>query len=78
MKTVVRKLDKNMHGPSYFAVVTEQELIELGYVWEYNVFDDAGMCVRTGVSKIKTEIKLWYYIDSGMSRVDWEALHGTD
>lgn len=78
MKTIVRKLDPNMHGPNYFAVLTEQEMIELGYVYEFHVFNDEGLCVRTGLSKIKTEIKLWHYIDSGMNRIEWEALHGTD
>jgi hypothetical protein len=74
MKIVTRKLDKNMNGPKEFAVLTEQELIELGYVWDYNVYS-GGLCVRTGTSKIKDEAELREFIASGMTRFEWEDLH---
>lgn len=74
MKTVVRKLDMNATGPSERAVLTEQELIAHGYVWDYTVFNDHGVAVRTGVSKIKTEAELRAFLASGMSRVQWEAM----
>lgn len=72
MKIVARKLDKNMNGPQNFAIGSEQELIEHGYVWDYNVFQN-GNCVRTGYSKIETLEELEAYIRSGLSRLDWEA-----
>lgn len=78
MKTVVRKLDKNMHGPKDFAVLTEQEMIDHGYVWEYDVYNGSGLCVRAGMSKIKDEAKLREFLESGMNRLDWEAIHGKD
>lgn len=78
MKIVTRKLSKDINGPDFFAVLTEPEFIELGYVWEFQVFDGSGMCVRAGLSKIKSEEKLRFYLNSGMNRLDWEALHGKD
>lgn len=76
MEIVTRKLDPNMAGPSYFAVTTEQQLLEEGYVWEFNCFQ-GGYCVRTGVSKIKEEKELVAYLESGMSRLEWETSHNT-
>lgn len=78
MKIVFRKLNPDMNGPKEFAVLTEQELIEHGYVWDYDVFNGSGMCVRTGVSKIKDRSKLVLYLKSGMNRLEWEAIHGKD
>jgi hypothetical protein len=78
VKIVVRKLDKDMNGPDYFAMLSEAEFIELGYVWEYACYYGNGVCFRAGASKIKDEAKLRRYLESGMNRLDWEALHGTD
>ena len=75
MKIVRRKLDPNMHGPKEFAVLTEQELIAHGYVWDYDVFNGAGQCVRTGTSKIGDESELLEFLQSGMSRPEWESRH---
>lgn len=75
MEIKLRKLDNEMHGPEVFAVCTEQELIELGYVWEFYVFR-GGWCIRTGYSKIKTEQEVRAYIASDMNRLEWEAMHG--
>lgn len=77
MKIAARKLDANMHGPKEFAVVTEQELIQHGYVWDYNVFNGAGQCVRTGYSKIESQAELLEYLTSGMGRLEWESRHAT-
>jgi hypothetical protein len=75
MKIVTRKLDAATNGPEEFAVLTEQEKLELGYVWEYNVYRN-GYCVRTGMSKIKDRAELIRYIESGKNRLEWEAIHG--
>lgn len=75
MDIQTRKLDPNMHGPNYFGVMSEQEMIELGYVWDFSVFQ-GGYCVRAGMSRIKDEATLRLYIESGMNRIDWEELHG--
>lgn len=72
MNIVARKLDKDMQGPEIFAVLTEQEKIEYGYVWEYSVFDGSGMCIRNGISSIKDLDELTAFIESGLSRVDWD------
>jgi hypothetical protein len=78
VKIVVRKLDKDTHGPDDFGMVSEQEFIEWGYVWHYEVYDGSGMCFRAGASKIRNYDKLREYLLSGMNRLDWEAIHGTD
>lgn len=75
MQIVTRKLDAATNGPEYFAICTEQEKIELGYVWEFRVFQN-GYCVRTGMSKIKDHAELIRYIESGLNRLEWEAIHG--
>lgn len=78
MKIVAKKLDMDMHGPDYFGIMPEQAFIELGYVWNYEVYDEYGTCVRGGLSKIQNFPKLREYILSGMGRLEWEAIHGTD
>jgi len=76
MRIVIRKLDQNMQAPKEFAVLSEQEMLEHGYIWEYDVYNGAGMCVRSGMSKIKDEAELRRFLDSGMNRLEWEAIHG--
>jgi hypothetical protein len=78
VKIETHKLDKDMNGPNEFAIVSEQRLIEMGYVWAFWVTNDNGEGIRVGVSKIKDEAKLRRYIESGMNRIDWEAIHGKD
>lgn len=75
MRIETRKLDKDTNGPDYFAIMSEAEFVELGYVWEYAVFD-GDYCVRAGASRIKDEAELRAYLESGMNRLEWEAIHG--
>ena len=77
MRLVTRKFDKDMHGPKQFAVLTEQECLEHGYVWDYDVFNGAGQCVRSGMSKIESETELLEFLNSGLSRPEWESRHAT-
>lgn len=77
MEFIIRKLDNDMTGPNEFAIVSEQRLIEMGYVWVFWGLQN-GTCMRVGTSKIKDEAKLREYLASGMNRVEWEAIHGKD
>jgi hypothetical protein len=77
VKIETRKLDKDMNGPDYFAIASEAEFVHMGYVWEFRVYS-GDYCVRAGASKIKDEAKLREYLESGMNRLEWEAIHGKD
>ena len=74
MEIKLRKLDSETTGPNEFAVSSEQELMEYGYVWDYTVFH-GGLAVRTGYSNLKTESEVRAFIVSGLSRMEWEAMH---
>ena len=73
MNFVVIKLDANMCGPEEFAVTSEAGLIALGYRWVFYGFNGAGENVRVGCSKLATESEVRAYLESGMTRTEWEA-----
>lgn len=75
MDVDVIALDPNMHGPEESGVVSEPKLIELGYRWVFYGFNGSGECVRVGTSKLATEAEVRAYVASGLTRLEWEALH---
>lgn len=75
MRIVLTKLSRDMNGPDDFATVSIQRRMDEGYVWDFAVFGDDGLCTRIGTTKIKTEAELRAYIVSGMSSRQWTDMH---